>query len=292
MANNHPSYPPILPRAALFHPLRPLPHEVREALTQRLRQRRRCEVTRGFLAPLNQNLLFAAPADEQQQIMAWLRGQSERALTQLAQTFRAAMRQSGQKSMCASLGLGAGGRTPMGIQAVTNPVSRSPVTRALQPQAAHIVPFSLGRLGGPLQQTMPNIETFLRVFVGPTVVHNLERYLLQGHGSRNQINRVENMLCLAADAHQYFGSGYFVLEPVGDPLAKIQRSTDVRVDNDFQEDAWDLTQVLEPGVPMSEDSDPDIPSFGLARFRLQQPRRPRRPRLLRPQALQQGSYLP
>ncbi|RPB22939.1 hypothetical protein L211DRAFT_884254, partial [Terfezia boudieri ATCC MYA-4762] len=182
------------------------------------------------------------------------------------------------------------------------------LTCRLQPQVAQIVPFSLERLGGPLQQTMPNIETFLRVFAGPTVVRKLEQYLLQGHSSRNQIieiNRVENLLCLAPDAHYYFGSGYILLEPVGDPLAGIQRSTDVlssydvrfswltgnrpgagvRGGSDLQEDAWDLTQVLDPGVPMSEDSDPDISGFGLARFRLQQSRRPR---LLRPQALQTG----
>ncbi|RPB22947.1 hypothetical protein L211DRAFT_850354 [Terfezia boudieri ATCC MYA-4762] len=136
---------------------------------------------------------------------------------------------------------------------------------------------------------MPNIETFLRVFAGPTV----------GYGSRNQINLVENLLCLAQDAHYYFGSGYFVLEPVGNPLAGIQRSTDVlssydvrfswltgnrpgagvRGFNDLQEDAWDLTQVLDPYVPMSEDSDPQISGLDLTRSTLRRSRMHRLPHI-------------
>ncbi|RPB22960.1 hypothetical protein L211DRAFT_869119 [Terfezia boudieri ATCC MYA-4762] len=309
MPNDHPSYPPLLPRSALLHPLRPLPHEVRLALTQRLRQRRSCEVTRGFLAALNQNLLFAAPADEQQQIMAWLRDQSESGLIQLAQTFTAAMRQW----------LAAGGRTAVRIQLETYRESQSTttglalardnnlcvLTRQCLPQVAHIVPFSLA---GPLQQTMPIIEAFLRVFVGPTVVRNLEQYLLQGHSSRNPINRVENLLCLSPNAHQCFGLGHFVLEPVGDPLAGIQIPTDVlssyevrfswisenrpgasaRGRSGSQQDLWDLTQVLDPGVPMSEDSDPELPFMGLFRLIPQPSGRPPLPRRLRTKFLETG----
>ncbi|KAF8449986.1 hypothetical protein BGX38DRAFT_521621 [Terfezia claveryi] len=155
--------------------------------------------------------------------MAWLRGQSERGLTHLAQTFTAAMRQW----------LAAGRRTAVRLQAVTNPASRSTTTRGLVSVLVVKVWASLtshccsyctilsGMLGGPLQQTVPTIEAFLRVFAGPTVVRNLEQKLLHGLGLLNQINRVENY------CHQYFGSEHFVLEPVGDPLARIQLSTDV-----------------------------------------------------------------
>lgn len=93
MATNHPNYPPLLPRTVLRSPLSPLPREVRVALTQRLQQRRHCQITRGFLAALNLNLLYAAPMAEQQQVHAWLRGLSERGLTRLAQSFTAALRQ-------------------------------------------------------------------------------------------------------------------------------------------------------------------------------------------------------
>ncbi|KAF8451657.1 hypothetical protein BGX38DRAFT_1259469 [Terfezia claveryi] len=171
------------------------------------------------------------------------------------------------------------------------------LTWRINPEVAHIVPFSLGRLGGLLRQTMPNIEAILRVLAGPKVVRNLEQYLLQGHGSRNQIDRVENLICLSPDAHYYFGSGYIVLEPVEDPLAGIQSSTDVlssydvrfswvtgnrpgtgvRVCNDLQEDAWDLTQVLDPGVPMSDDSDPEVSGLHLGRPTLRRSNRRRLP---------------
>ncbi|KAF8451658.1 hypothetical protein BGX38DRAFT_1259470 [Terfezia claveryi] len=149
--------------------------------------------------------------DEQQQIMAWLKGQSEEDLAQLAQTFTAAMRQW----------LAAGIRTAVRPQAETSSESQSTRTWDLSIHSLLILYHILSR------QTLPNIEAFLRVLAGPTVVRNLEPYLLQGHGSRNQIDRAENLICLSPDAHYYFGSGYIVLEPVGEPLAGIQSSTDV-----------------------------------------------------------------
>ncbi|KAF8439571.1 hypothetical protein BGX38DRAFT_871125 [Terfezia claveryi] len=260
MATNHRSYPPILPRTALQTLPQPLPRELRVTLTERL-QGRRCQITRGFLAALNQNLLHAAPIAEQREIHAWLGGLSERGLTQLAQTFTAALRQW----------LAHGG-TSRHRQSTANSATRSTATQALalerdnhmcvltcgpEPQVAHIVPFSLARLGGPIQQTMPSIFAFLRVFAGPTVVRNLEAYLFGGHGSSCQINRVENLLSLRPDPHHDFGSGKFVLEPVGDPLGEIRSPTDVltsyqlrfswvtenRPAGEGAEHAWDLIQV-------------------------------------------------
>ena len=93
MAANHPSYPPLLPRTVFQGSLQPLPRELRVRLTERMQQGRRCQITRGFLAALNRNLLYAAPIAEQQQIHTWLSRLSERQLTQLAQTFTAALRQ-------------------------------------------------------------------------------------------------------------------------------------------------------------------------------------------------------
>ncbi|KAF8451656.1 hypothetical protein BGX38DRAFT_475018 [Terfezia claveryi] len=113
------------------------------------------------------------------------------------------------------------------------------------------------------------------------------------------------MLCLAQDAQYYFGSGYFVLEPVADPLAGIQTSigdlssydvqfswvtgnrpgAGVRGGNHFQEDAWDLTQVLDPSVPMSEDSDNEVSGSYLPRPTLRRSSRHRLPRI---QALETG----
>lgn len=93
MVTDHPNYSPLLPRTALSHPLQPLPHELRVALTERLQYRQQSQITRGFLAAVNQNLLHAAPIAEQHLIHAWLRGQSARGLTRLAQHYTAALRQ-------------------------------------------------------------------------------------------------------------------------------------------------------------------------------------------------------
>jgi len=49
----------------------------------------------------------------------------------------------------------------------------------------------------------------------------LEQPTEQGRSVHTQINRLENLLCLDANNHQEFGHGYFVLEPVGDPLAGL-----------------------------------------------------------------------
>lgn len=51
------------------------------------------EITRGFLAVVDQNIHHAEPTVKQHRIHAWLRGQSERWSAQLAQTFTAALKQ-------------------------------------------------------------------------------------------------------------------------------------------------------------------------------------------------------
>jgi len=66
----------------------------------------------------------------------------------------------------------------------------------------------------------------LTFLAGPTVVERITKYLLeqptgQGRSVHTQTNRLENLLCLDANNHQGFGHGYFVLEPVGDPLAYL-----------------------------------------------------------------------
>ena len=97
-----------------------------------------------------------------------------------------------------------------------------------QPGVAHIIPYSFGRHAGPLDQTTPNIMAFLHIFAGPDAVNNINNYLMRptAYGRGSQINRVENLLSLAPNIHQRFGSGNFVLEPVGDPLEAL-RDNDV-----------------------------------------------------------------
>jgi len=95
------------------------------------------------------------------------------------------------------------------------------------PQVAHIVPFSLGHQPGSLQETKPNLFRLLSFLAGPTVVQAVSNYLLQptpgqGRSGHTQVNRLENLICLSATHHYQFGRGYFVLEPVGDPLAGLQ----------------------------------------------------------------------
>ena len=132
---------------------------------------------------------------------------------------------------------------------------------------------------------MPHVYRFLRVFAGPSVVNRLDEYLMAspGLGGRTRINRLENLLCLSEDSHRFFGRGYFVLEPVGDPLSSlwpeedILHSYDVRftwvarqhppAGHEFRgtskchmqavisereiltgtEEEWDLTQVVDAG---------------------------------------------
>ena len=97
------------------------------------------------------------------------------------------------------------------------------------PQVAHIFPFSLGQRPGSLRETRPNIFRLLTFLAEPTVVERFTNYLLgQPTGRRRSvhthINRLENLLCLDGLNHPAFGHGYFVLEPVGDPLAGLDRN--------------------------------------------------------------------
>ena len=87
--------------------------------------------------------------------------------------------------------------------------------------------YSVGRHYGPLEATMPNVFQFLSVSAGPTVIERINNYLLMpvSPGGRNNINRLENLLCLSANCHELFGHGIFVLEPLGDPLERLTDET-------------------------------------------------------------------
>ena len=171
-----------------------------------------------------------------------------------------------------------------------------------RPEVAHIISYSFGRHAGPLDQTMPNVMAFLNVFAGPDVVSNINNYLMRptADGRGSQINRVENLLSLASQIHQGFGAGDFVLEPVGDPLEAL-RDNDVLTSyqvrfswltesrpSDLQQDRWNLEQLLDPGVPISEDDDPIVANSHIVRNILQHPHGPRLPRRVRVEPIETG----
>jgi len=88
---------------------------------------------------------------------------------------------------------------------------------------AHIVPYSVGRDPRVLEEAMPDLFRFLTFLAGPSVVRELEEYLLSTDArGQTRINRLENLICLSPDNHDRFGHGSFVLEPVGDPLAGLR----------------------------------------------------------------------
>lgn len=89
------------------------------------------------------------------------------------------------------------------------------------------MPYSLGREAGGLRANHPNVFQFLTFLAGPSVVTSVGNYLMAMDPSgRTRINRLENLLCLNAEAHLLFGGGLFVLEPVGDPLASLNGPED------------------------------------------------------------------
>lgn len=77
----------------------------------------------------------------------------------------------------------------------------------------------------------------LGVLLSPTVIDAVADYLLiapPGGSGQTPINRLKILMWLGRTHHHEFGHGYFVLEPVGDPLASLigpdsqLRSYDVR----------------------------------------------------------------
>jgi len=141
-----------------------------------------------------------------------------------------------------------------------------------------------------LEEARPDVFQFLTFLAGPSVVRQLKEYLFNAADTagRTRINRLENVICLSPSNHHMFGCGYFVLEPVGDPLASLgdhgqlwsyevkfswvpqnkprQGTRQVLVsdihftDNSLDtvngvDGSWDLTQVLDPGVQQFEDDD-------------------------------------
>lgn len=84
------------------------------------------------------------------------------------------------------------------------------------------MPYSVGKTPGSLRETRPDIFKLLRYLVGPTVVNRLSDYpLAPDAAGRTRINRLENLISLQYCYHIYFGNGFFVLEPAGDPLSAL-----------------------------------------------------------------------
>jgi len=97
-----------------------------------------------------------------------------------------------------------------------------------QPVVAHIIPYSFGRHAAALETVMPNAFRFLNLFAGQTVINRLNNYLMLPEvvGGQSRINRLENLLCLSPTNHRLFGRGFFVLEPLGDPLVRLRNEAD------------------------------------------------------------------
>ncbi|RPB19111.1 hypothetical protein L211DRAFT_853514 [Terfezia boudieri ATCC MYA-4762] len=336
MQRQHPNYPPLLPRAALLGPMRPYPIEWRNEITERLQAGRGIPISRAFLALCNLNLLEYAPPEERNNIWRTLNNSTNRQITALSQSISLAIQEylsiGGRVSSRAAASAVEAPIPPLGGRRGTAPpLASSPTTRSarsvqrarqrdneycilshmLGPQVAHIFPFSLGQRPG-LLETRPNIFRLLTYLAGPTVVDNVENYLLQvpvgqGRSGQTHINRLENLLCLSATYHQWFGHGLFVLEPIGDPLAGLDPNgqlseyevrfswvpqyrsrlpedgheadrDDAGEGDDYEEHRfqgegdWDLAQVVDPGVPMHERRDPTL--FGMVVNRTPAVRRP------------------
>ncbi|KAF8463879.1 hypothetical protein BDZ91DRAFT_824673 [Kalaharituber pfeilii] len=328
MASVHVNYPPLLSRSALqpgAPHLAPLPEAVRVSITERLRAPGAgpCEVTRAFLALCNYNLLSHASAEEQAQVHAQLTTSSRRQLTLLASNILLALRewQTTGGSSHQSSRRGGNIRTPnsttapasestpyrptlrsstANAEAKLRDNSRCVVSQEVLPEVAHIVPYSLGSHPGPFSSSRPNVFKLLTFFAGPTLVQRLSDYLIGPAGSdgRTRINRLENLICLCQRTHYLFGQGYFVLEPVGDPLeiltgpGDLLHSYEVRFawvprhrprlpvvergeggdedgegqEYEEQDEQWDLTQVLDPGVQVAEEEDEEIDGMRVHRI--------------------------
>jgi len=152
-----------------------------------------------------------------------------------------------------------------------------------------------------LEEARPDVFQFLTFLAGPSVVRQLKEYLFNATDTagRTRINRLENLVCLSPTNHDMFGRGYFVLEPVGDPLASLGdhgqlwsyevkfswvpqnkprqgtrkilmagiHVSDHSLDTvNGVERSWDLTQVLDPGVQQLQDEDETLVGAFISRF--------------------------
>ncbi|KAF8460434.1 hypothetical protein BDZ91DRAFT_739319 [Kalaharituber pfeilii] len=158
--------------------------------------------------------------------------------------------------------------------------------RQLGLHAAHIFPYS----AGPTGNARPNLMRLLQMFVGEGVAERITAYLLSSpeNSVRTRINRLENLLTLAPSEHMLWDRCLIVLEPIGDPLSIFETNPNAlltrytvrfsclskNVANPTAPGAVpDLTQVLDPGTPLSHAQDPDIQSawvFDASRGRLLQ----------------------
>lgn len=98
----HPNYPRLLPQAALLGPLSPYPIAMRNAITARLQAGRSVEITRGFLAICNLNLLQYASMSDLTYIQRELASSSSRQITSLSQSISLALRECRQNSFLQS----------------------------------------------------------------------------------------------------------------------------------------------------------------------------------------------
>ncbi|KAF8432164.1 hypothetical protein BGX38DRAFT_263305 [Terfezia claveryi] len=210
------------------------------------------EITRAFLALCNMNLIAYAPQADQDVIHRQLNHLTRRQIQNLAGHITSGVRQcqavGGSLPRSTAPSRSASGREPdrryqstmrstvAAEMARARDNARCVLTLKFRPEVAHIITHSLGRTPGTLVDDKPDIFQLLKFLAGPSVIQNLTEYLLtpQGIGGRTRINRLENLLCLSETEHVWFGHGWFVLEPVGDPLATLLggegtlRSYDVR----------------------------------------------------------------
>ncbi|KAF8432636.1 hypothetical protein BGX38DRAFT_1225111, partial [Terfezia claveryi] len=93
MQRLHPSYPPLLPRAAVIGPLRPYPISWRNDITDRLQAGRGILISRVFLALCNLNLLEYAPLEDRNHIWRSLQNSTDRQITILSQSLTVAVQE-------------------------------------------------------------------------------------------------------------------------------------------------------------------------------------------------------
>ncbi|KAF8464165.1 hypothetical protein BDZ91DRAFT_267226 [Kalaharituber pfeilii] len=156
-------------------------------------------------------------------------------------------------------------------------------------EVCHIFAYSLGSSAALLtpspsfQVTKPNLWLLLHLLAGPTTTALVESYLLSNHvrsqnpsGPGTSINRLENLMTFSANVHQYWAKCLFTLTPIGDPLTFPPPLTAYdcifKWMPGYTRAALDLTQVLDPGTPLSEQDDPDLQKASIPDFRSRQAR--------------------
>ncbi|KAI9768090.1 MAG: hypothetical protein M1840_005124 [Geoglossum simile] len=93
--------------------------------------------------------------------------------------------------------------------------SASVVTRVPTPtQVAHIFPYSLASRKEDFTSRKLDFYKVFSLFYGPTDADQLQTFIFgDPTNPRTSINRLENLITLRIEEHNYFGDGKFVLEP-------------------------------------------------------------------------------